>query len=844
MAIKTIKLAITLLIIFTCAGCTANNGEIKTTELKSTNVPNIKEVQLKVTDSEDLSKQQLPVATSAFLSKDTTLGDDIPVSRALVAKMIALTYNDKNFIKTMEREINFTDTSDDKWFDKYINTVRVQNYMVGEGNTFLPNESVTLEQAQIIIDKLNPNNKLKMKITEETKNKPISYALWVDLYKKMLDDLSASSSLEDTFFITEKNFIVLALPNEKNKLGIWNLITDKGPVTFEGLSMEKYLDKEIKVLIKDNEIIAVLNVENENPTIENSYIVKSDSNTITVFSGGAERTYKYNNTLGDISNKICDIQISNDTALDVKIYDEIITSEIKKVGTDFIELKDKGNIKVNNNIKVYSIVDGSVKWKKISDLIVGTDIAKFVMKNQEICSAVIMKTVKLENIRVAISTTEFKSLYHKNVIVSSTENFTVKYGTETKEYKAGTILTFSDTENEKLFLDDRIYIQATNDTGKIRINSVKRNWPDSQAPEYRGIIEIGKGEKGFTIVNELRMEEYLYAVVPSEMPSTYGLEASKVQAVTARSYAYNQFYENRFHQYGANVDDSVICQVYNNIPENKNSIQAVDDTKGQCIVFNNNVVSTNFFSTSSGMTANSGEVWSNYITKEFPTKTSTYLKATKQYTGNDYGDLRVEENASKFFTDWKVNSYDSSFGWFRWNVEMTAKEVKASLDKNLKERYSQAPNFIKTLQPDGVYRSRPISTVGEIKNIEVLERGEGGNIIKLKIIGSEAIVIIYTEYNIRMLIRPMSYLKDGKEIVINRIDGTKVNNYSLMPSAFFVMEKTMENSKLSKIKFVGGGNGHGVGMSQNGVKGMIDAGFTFEQIIKHYYTGTEIKVKM
>jgi len=63
-----------------------------------------------------------------------------------------------------------------------------------------------------------------------------------------------------------------------------------------------------------------------------------------------------------------------------------------------------------------------------------------------------------------------------------------------------------------------------------------------------------------------------------------------------------------------------------------------------------------------------------------------------------------------------------------------------------------------------------------------------------------------------------------------------------MPSAFFVIEP-IENKdgKLTGYTFYGGGNGHGAGMSQNGVKGMVDKGYNYKEILKHYYPGTEVK---
>ena len=46
--------------------------------------------------------------------------------------------------------------------------------------------------------------------------------------------------------------------------------------------------------------------------------------------------------------------------------------------------------------------------------------------------------------------------------------------------------------------------------------------------------------------------------------------------------------------------------------------------------------------------------------------------------------------------------------------------------------------------------------------------------------------------------------------------------------------------KLSAVKLFGGGYGHGTGMSQNGVKKMAETGRNYEEIIEHYYAGTEL----
>ena len=74
------------------------------------------------------------------------------------------------------------------------------------------------------------------------------------------------------------------------------------------------------------------------------------------------------------------------------------------------------------------------------------------------------------------------------------------------------------------------------------------------------------------------------------------------------------------------------------------------------------------------------------------------------------------------------------------------------------------------------------------------------------------------------------------DVTVRRKNGSDVKNYSLLPSAFFTFEKNGAG-----VMLFGGGCGHGVGMSQDGVKGMMDAGFGFEDILAHYYPGTVLR---
>ena len=101
------------------------------------------------------------------------------------------------------------------------------------------------------------------------------------------------------------------------------------------------------------------------------------------------------------------------------------------------------------------------------------------------------------------------------------------------------------------------------------------------------------------------------------------------------------------------------------------------------------------------------------------------------------------------------------------------------------------------------------------------------------ITGTENTVKVMTEYNIRTLLAP-------RTSTIIRQDESEVEHLSMLPSAFFILETVQKDGKFDGYKITGGGYGHGVGMSQNGAKAMVDAGKTYEEVLKHFYEGVEI----
>lgn len=137
------------------------------------------------------------------------------------------------------------------------------------------------------------------------------------------------------------------------------------------------------------------------------------------------------------------------------------------------------------------------------------------------------------------------------------------------------------------------------------------------------------------MVNELPLEEYLYSVVPSEMPASYPLEALKAQAICARTYAYGHMSRAGYPRYGAHVDDSTSYQVYNNITEADSATTAVKETYGQMILTDEGTVAnTYYYSTSCGV-GTTANVW-----KTAEAEALDYLKKRPAESGEPDADGR------------------------------------------------------------------------------------------------------------------------------------------------------------------------------------------------------------
>ena len=255
-------------------------------------------------------------------------------------------------------------------------------------------------------------------------------------------------------------------------------------------------------------------------------------------------------------------------------------------------------------------------------------------------------------------------------------------------------------------------------------------------------------------IDRVFFEEYVKGVLAGEMPTSFDLEALKAQAVAARSYVLKKMEQNKEQDY--DVVETVMNQVYlddatlkekwkDKYEEKNNKIkQAIVETKGEYMTYNNEVIEAFFFSTSTGKTENSGEVFQTQL---------PYLKSV---------DSAWDEEVSPVF------SQDNNL-----SLEEFYQKLNIEYNPNLK--------------------------------IEITKTTSTGRIKELKINNHEFKANdIYQKLNLR--------------------------------STFFNIKQ-----KDNQVEITTKGYGHGVGMSQYGALAMAKKGYKYQDILKYYYQGVEIK---
>ncbi|MCP4132898.1 MAG: SpoIID/LytB domain-containing protein [bacterium] len=199
--------------------------------------------------------------------------------------------------------------------------------------------------------------------------------------------------------------------------------------------------------------------------------------------------------------------------------------------------------------------------------------------------------------------------------------------------------------------------------GKIKTPVVIESWNSHltvNGKPYRGQIELHNVLGKLFVINLLSIDEYLYGVVPSEIPASWPAESLKAQAVAARTYTYYHL-QKKHNKRLYDLDATTNFQVYKGVSaEKKETTAAVQQTSGEILSFRYEPILSYFHSTCGGKTINDKYIWSGkgmvYLTgvscsycKESPNyawKTKLSLYEIKRYVGKKYRRMGKIRNIS------------------------------------------------------------------------------------------------------------------------------------------------------------------------------------------------------
>lgn len=355
--------------------------------------------------------------------------------------------------------------------------------------------------------------------------------------------------------------------------------------------------------------------------------------------------------------------------------------------------------------------------------------------------------------------------------------------------------------------------------------------------QYRGCLRFAVNGTVMTAVNVVDLEEYLYGVIPAEMPASYGEEALKAQTLAARTYAMTKL--NAHKSSGYELCDTINCQVYKGYSgEDSKTNAIVDETEGEIICYNGTPIEAVFSASTGGYTENSENVWNSVV---------PYLRAVPE-----------------------VGEYGNN----TWTKTLTLSQLDSLL-------------------------SAKGENIGSAQDIVITKISTGGRVQEMKIVGTSGSVTL-TKENIRTYFSGACGSLPSKMFTINgkggdpssgsrsvqrqatkssstgsltssaaangitaKTEGTlsAMNGKNLKLDGLSVSDDTNSNQNTPVIStgdyqiydvnistvgngtfvFEGSGNGHGVGLSQNGAQDMAQQGYSYEEIIKHYYTGVTIE---
>lgn len=720
------------------------------------------------------------------------------IIRAQAMKAMALALTDKEECEKRAKErgtSHFSAKEKDNWFVKYMDYLYDEGYLDPEltpASLASAQGYLTYAEAAYMAGQVSGKLKLQAGSTRNNRDQAFPEEDWWQLYGSILKETDPEGKVE------EMEAVLYGTPSNLDQAESWTAYTTVGNFGFQGLALDAFLDCEIRFLARSGEMITS-SLVSRNVVYENVWLAESDGRHFKAYLGTAYREFPVSAKLGGedgMAGNLADLHMEDGKLVKITMKRDRLSGKVLSVTEDAIEIEGYGEIPLAPNFHVYKVY-GDFKVLNASDILVGYNLQEFVAADGKLCAALLEREFDAKTIRVLLMDTGFKSMFHASADLVLGSGADLEYENAKgkmvgERLEAGTQLTVGP---DSPYLEYGRMIITPDEPEAITIRSIERS---QGTPVYSGSLEIKGTPEGLVLVNDLFLEDYLTKVVPSEMPPSYEKEALKAQAVCARTYAYRQIQGNTYSQYGAHVDDSTNFQVYNNTSANDKSTQAVKETYGKMLFYEDKPIEAFYFSTSCGRTADAG-VWGTDSGK-YP-----YLRAVEVKEGGKSLGKEDNDGFESYIKREDVIAYDTSYPMFRWQTDLPADVASAQ-----------------------------ISGAGQIQDMTVTDRGPGGIAGELTVTGTDGTVTIKGQSAIRSAL-------GNPSLIITKKDGGTMTGSATLPSAFIAIEKrTGEDGSLS-FHIYGGGFGHGVGMSQNGAQGMAKTGKGYKQILDFFYHGTELR---
>lgn len=329
------------------------------------------------------------------------------------------------------------------------------------------------------------------------------------------------------------------------------------------------------------------------------------------------------------------------------------------------------------------------------------------------------------------------------------------------------------------------------------------HWERTETQQFAGDLKIIVEGERLTAVNIIGLEDYLRSVISSEMKASAPAEFLKAHAVISRSWLLAQIYrkekrlQRRFSDAGEGrfirwfdredhlnfdvcADDH--CQRYQGL--SRVAAEAVDrvvgETWGEVLMHEGRICDARFSKCCGGITELFSSCWEDV---DHP-----YLRSIAD-APSDGGEPFCNTTDRRLLSH-VLNEYDlETPDFYRWRVEYDRGELS------------------------DLIRRRSGIDFGEIRDLVPLKRGPSGRIIELEIVGTARSMVV------------------GKELIIRRW----LSESHLKSSAFTVIRQG------ERIILEGAGWGHGVGLCQIGAAVMGERGYTYREILAHYFPGSQLE---